>query len=350
MRIGFLTSSTGWGGLERNLLRYASWVGECGHEAVVFAVDGAPVARASGRFEPIERQPRYFAWQAAKRLAKRLRGLKVEVLWVRDPRDLAFAGMAAKRAGIPLIFQQGMQFSKAKHTPWHALRFGRVARWVAPARWLAEQALRMTPLRPDQVRTIPLALDDSWFTAPHDADARSRWNWPAEARIVGLFGRFDPLKGQAELLHALAQAPGVHGWFIGESTVNEGRSHEAELTALADDLGLSDRVRFSPPTEDLRTAYDAIDAFALCSASETFGMVTLEALARGCFVIGTRSGGTPELLQHHPGTALYDPGDPAALAALIRNLPTHRYRRDLTPYTKSQALASWNRLLAELVS
>ena len=348
MKLAFLTSSTGWGGLERNLLRYAAWMRECGHESVVFAVEDSPVARAAEEFEAIERQPRYFAGPAARRLGRRLRGL--DVLWVRDPRDLAFAGMAARRAGIPLIFQQGMQFSKAKHTPWHARRFGRVTRWVTPAHWLAEQAARLTPLRPDQLTTIPLALDDSWFVDPHDAESRTRWNWPAEAHIVGLFGRFDPLKGQAELLHALAQAPGVHGWFIGESTVNEGLSYEDELRALAAELGLTDRVRFSPPTEDLRPAYDAIDAFALCSTSETFGMVTLEALARGCFVIGTRSGGTPELLRDQPGTALYDPGDVAALAAHLRHFPGRRFTRDLTPYTKSQALASWNRLLAQLSS
>jgi glycosyltransferase involved in cell wall biosynthesis len=336
--------------LERNLLRYAAWMGECGHESLVFAVADSPVARAAQRFEAFERQPRYFAGPSAWRLARRLRALNVEGLWVRDPRDLAFAGMAARRAGIPLIFQQGMQFSKAKHTPWHARRFGRVSRWVAPAHWLAEQAARLTPLRADQLTTIPLALDDAWFAAPHDTAARTRWNWPDEVQIVGLFGRFDPLKGQAELLHALAQAPGVHGWFVGESTVNEGRSYEDELRALTAELGLTDRVRFSPPTEDLRSAYDAIDAFAMCSTSETFGMVTLEALARGCFVIGTRSGGTPELLRDQPGTALYDPGDVAALAAHLRNLPHHRFTRDLASHSKSQALAAWNRLLSELTS
>lgn len=351
MKIGFLSSSTGWGGLERNLLRYARWMGEAGHEAVVFAVPGTRMAQgAAGHVEPFPRQPRYAAGPAARRLARRLRALAIEVLWVRDPRDLAFAGMAAERAGIPFVFQQGMQFSAAKRMPWHVRRFSRVTRWVAPTAGLAQQALDWTPLRADQITTIPLALDDSWFLTPRDGQARARWGWPEEVPLVGLFGRLDPLKGQTELLRALAVTPNLHAWFIGESTVNAGGDHGHALRELATSLGIADRVRFDPPSEDLLSAYDALDAYAMCSASETFGMVTLEALARGVFVVGTRSGGTPELLEGARGTALYAPGNPAELAGILGKVVAgeRRWSRNLAQHTRKHATAAWNDLLLQL--
>lgn len=353
MNIGFLSSSTGWGGLERNLLRYATWMRETGHAAVGFVVAGTPLAaHAEDAVDEVvcfARQTRYLPLLAAARMGRELRKRKVEVLWVRDPRDLAFAGLAAQRAGIPLIFQQGMQIARPKHQPWHRARYSRVTRWVAPSQTMAEQALAHTPLRPDQVSVIPLALDPSWF-APRDHRARERWEWPDKARVVGLFGRLDPLKGQAELLHALAELPGWHGWFIGEPTPNAPGDHRAELEQLAQELGIADRVRFDPPTSELRSAYDAVDAFAMCSASETFGMVTLEALSRGVPVIGTNSGGTPELLKNQPGTTLYAPGDVSALVAALQALPVSAepVSRDLGAHTQAAAVAAWCHLLNEL--
>lgn len=326
---------------------------EAGHITSCFAVPGTHLFAAAEQqlasVHGFARQPRVVPFRAARRMARALKAEDVEVLWVRDPRDLAFAGMAAERAGIPLIFQQGMQIARPKKALWHRLRYARVARWVAPSRAMAAQAIAHTPLTADRVATIPLALSNDWFS-PADANARQLYGWSPDQKLVGLFGRLDPLKGQAELLRAVATAPDLHVWFIGESTVNEAGDYRTELMNLAKTLGIWDRVRFDPPTEQLRSAYDALDCFAMCSASETFGMVTLEALARGIAVVGTQSGGTPELLAGQPGTALYPPGDLTALKAALERLTQQpgTYTRDLSEHTQAGAVAAWNRLLAEL--
>ena len=56
----------------------------------------------------------------------------------------------------------------------------------------------MTPLRPEQMRVIPLGLDSTWFDPPpFDREAaRKMLDLPGEPKIVGCFGRIDPLKGQ----------------------------------------------------------------------------------------------------------------------------------------------------------
>ena len=90
---------------------------------------------------------------------------------------------------------------------------------------------------------------------------------------------------------------------------NAGQDYRTECQKLAESFGVTDRVHWHPPTEELLSAYDACDAYAMCSTSETFGMVTIEALARSVPVVGTEAGGTPELLGHGTHGTLFKPGD-----------------------------------------
>ncbi len=65
---------------------------------------------------------------------------------------------------------------------------------------------------------------------------------------------------------------------------------------------------------------DACDVLLLCSRSEAFGRVLVEAMKRGRPVITTRSGGAEELVTASGGGLLYPPGDDAALAEAIDRL------------------------------
>jgi glycosyltransferase involved in cell wall biosynthesis len=88
--------------------------------------------------------------------------------------------------------------------------------------------------------------------------------------------------------------------------------------------GLGDRVSFPGPLAgaDLDRAYAAADAVVLASRSETYGMVVIEALARGLPVIAADVGGVAEALGRdragdRPGL-LVPANDPAALGAALR--------------------------------
>jgi glycosyltransferase involved in cell wall biosynthesis len=87
---------------------------------------------------------------------------------------------------------------------------------------------------------------------------------------------------------------------------------------------LGDRLSFPGPRTgaDLGRSYAAADLVVLASRAETYGMVIIEALARGLPVITTEVGGVPEALGHgvdgiRPGL-LVPPEDPAALGAALR--------------------------------
>lgn len=92
------------------------------------------------------------------------------------------------------------------------------------------------------------------------------------------------------------------------------------LAALAHDLGISDRVRFTgalPAGEAVRRELDQADIFLLVSRQEGLPRALLEAMAQGLPCIGSRIGGIPELL---PGEALVPVGDAASLAGAIEYL------------------------------
>jgi glycosyltransferase involved in cell wall biosynthesis len=91
------------------------------------------------------------------------------------------------------------------------------------------------------------------------------------------------------------------------------------------DGGLGDRVRFPGPRNgaELDRGYAAADVMVLASRAETYGMVVIEALARGLPVIAADVGGLTEALGHgadriRPGL-LVPPDDVAALAAALRS-------------------------------
>ena len=90
------------------------------------------------------------------------------------------------------------------------------------------------------------------------------------------------------------------------------------------DGGLGDRVRFPGPRSaaELDRSYAAADVMVLASRAETYGMVVIEALARGLPVIAADVGGLTEALGHGAGGIrpglLVAPDDAAALAAALR--------------------------------
>ncbi len=58
----------------------------------------------------------------------------------------------------------------------------------------------------------------------------------------------------------------------------------------------------------------------MCSESEAFGRVTVEAMRAGLPVCGTNAGGTPEIIDQGVNGLLSPPGDANALAANLMAL------------------------------
>jgi len=106
------------------------------------------------------------------------------------------------------------------------------------------------------------------------------------------------------------------------------------LEAEARARGLADRIRFLglTPQSELPAWYSAADVFLLASRLESWGAVTLEALACGTPVVATATAGSSEVHRLFPGDVTLVPvGDASALARETRRaLAAPRRTADVT--------------------
>jgi glycogen(starch) synthase len=147
-----------------------------------------------------------------------------------------------------------------------------------------------------------------------DEPARAEWAW----RLLHV-GRVDDRKGIDTCIRALALLPGDATLEV----VGRGDDHHlAELRALADDLGVSERVAFSVSSrDDLASRYTAADALLFTPRwAEPFGLVPLEAMACATPVVATGTGGSGEFLVDEANCLRVPVDDPAAIAAAVQRL------------------------------
>jgi glycosyltransferase involved in cell wall biosynthesis len=101
--------------------------------------------------------------------------------------------------------------------------------------------------------------------------------------------------------------------------VGGGREREA-LLRQAHQSGLKESVVFTGFRIDASLMIAACDLFVLPSATESFGLVLLEAMKHAKPLIATRAGGPQEVVVHNETGLLVPPGDSAALASAISSL------------------------------
>jgi glycosyltransferase involved in cell wall biosynthesis len=113
-------------------------------------------------------------------------------------------------------------------------------------------------------------------------------------------------------------APGIKLLLVGEGTAR--RSFEKQAEAL----GLSGSMQFlgALQGEPLRAAYRQASLLVLPSLNENFALVTLEAMASGLPVIGTKVGAIPTIIDDGVNGYLVPPADSAALSEKITALLT----------------------------
>lgn len=358
--IAFLCSSTSWGGLEMNVVRFANWLGDAGFTTTLWCVLGSPIdqeaAKTSLEVVHIRRHRKYVDVRAAWLLSRMFSRYRVDVVWIRDTRDMSVCGWAKVFSGrFKLVYQQAMQLGVSKRDVVHTLRFRQIDRWVAPLHYLAKQVITHTRFPEERLCVIPLAVDTERFGRNFDRHAARRTlQLPENATIIGNVGRLDPLKGQDFLIESLGLLA-KKGFtadllVVGDPTRNEGDRYMIHLHERVIALGLSDRVHFRPHRHDVEVAYAATDLFVMASAGETFGMVTIEAMASGCVVMGTNASGTPELLDDGRGM-LFEPGDAEGfVACLIRLLSSPELRRTMSEKSHTYAHSTFSKgaVVAEL--
>jgi glycosyltransferase involved in cell wall biosynthesis len=182
---------------------------------------------------------------------------------------------------------------------------------ICPSHFTAEDVISRCGVRPERVRVIPEApaLSSSSETPP-------------PGRYLLAAGDLRPKKNLPRLIEAYRQLR------------RDGLEHRLILTGS--DQGIGDALREMTggepveltgfvPDERLDALIRGADAVVVPSVYEGFGLIALEAMARGCPVVLARAGALPEV--GGEAAVYFDPDDPDDLAVAIRRAVVERRER-----------------------
>ncbi|MDB5476588.1 MAG: glycosyltransferase [Phenylobacterium sp.] len=212
-----------------------------------------------------------------------------------------------------------------------------IADWIVGQGWPA-----------GQVRCIP-----NFATAPKDVPPvdRASLDTPPGAPLLLGMGRLHEAKAHDVSLAALKDIPEAYLWIAGVGP------EEAKLKALAEALGVADRVRFLGWRTDPSALYRTADVCVFPSRYEPLGNVVIQAWAHGLPVVAAASQGPKALIRDGEDGLLVPVDDPDVLAAGVRRLlDAPKLRADLAAkgqarvaaeFSEAAVVAQWTELFAD---
>ncbi|MGB9702739.1 MAG: glycosyltransferase family 4 protein [Candidatus Kapaibacteriota bacterium] len=239
--------------------------------------------------------------------------------------ELSIAILARKFAKIKpqIYFYQQMQNGIIKKDIFHNWVYKNTDGAIVIAEFMKKQLAETTIIPENKIEFVYIGIELDKYNPLNfnKVELRKKLNIPPDSFVIINIARMDSLKDQGTLIKAFADANIPDSLLL---LVGEGE-HKNIYQELVTKLGLSDKVRFLGFRKDLPELLNASDLFVLPTLSETLGIVLLEAMASRLPVIGTNSGGVPELIQNGHNGFLFEPKDNETLKELIIKIYKDKY-------------------------
>ena len=128
---------------------------------------------------------------------------------------------------------------------------------------------------------------------------------------LGVVSRLEEIKGMDLVVPALARVrakyPDTCLIVVGDGSLRARMQQQAQELGCAD--GIADGIEWAgrQPQERLSDWYGRMDIVLMPSRSEGFGLTAIEAMANGCVVVASRTGGLPEVVRDQEVGLLHTP-------------------------------------------
>jgi glycosyltransferase involved in cell wall biosynthesis len=319
LRILHIDTERGWRGGERQTLWLAAELSRRGHESIIAARPGEPLAvrAAESGLEVVDCAPALeLDVRAALRVRRFIRLRKIDVVHAHTAHALAVAALATLRTHVPLVVARRVDFP-LRHNAGTHWKYGRAAAIIAVSQAVA-RVLGRSEISAERIRVVPDGVDLHRRIEPASTDALRELGVPAGAPLVvqvaQLVGHKDPVNFVRAMVRARERVPDAVGLMVGDGPLRG--AVEGEVRS-ADAL---EAVWLAGYRTDADSLLAAADVATLSSREEGMGSVVLDAMAFGVPIAATTAGGIPEVVVHGETGLLVRPEDPIALGDAIATL------------------------------
>jgi len=343
--------SSGWGGLEMYPIRIGSEFSKRGWKVLGLCVGGSKVAQGmrGQNFEVMEFSSKKDALLNLLKINRWLIQQGVTHIHCHKSGDLLLAAMLGSLHSRRVFFTEHMGGKSSKKDIYHKWIYRHVERVFSISDFTRERNVNNLPIAAEKVTRLWLGtkevepiLDDE-----HIAQIRAELGVPTEAKVIGMLGRIDTGKGQAQLLDAfnlIAQSghDDAHLLIVGGLTAVQGSDENfvRSLQGKVSQLGLEARVHFSGYRSDTPRMLAAMNIVCLLSKEEAFGLTVIEAMMAQKTVVGSNSGAIPEILVDEDLLVTYN--DSQAIAAKLIKLLDGDKLAEISASMRARALQEFS--------
>lgn len=253
---------------------------------------------------PVRMRAPWTSLRARQRLRQLLRDERFDAVICHSAWPHVLAAPVVRAQALPLVF-----FLHDVATGTHPLE--RLAKRHAPDRVIANSehtarsARLLFPHTPTEKLWLPVELPMPGARADVRARVRSMLGAGDGTFVVLMAARMQSWKGHALFIEALSKLDRKsdwEAWIAGGAQRPIEEEYARSLEDRVRDLGLSERVRFLGQRSDVGELMQAADVLCQPNTSpEPFGIVFVEALARGLPVVATKMGGALEIVDESSG-------------------------------------------------
>jgi len=320
-RIVHSEASLGWGGQERRIMAELEGFRRRGSEVWLLAPAESEIFRRAQRAgigcEPLAVERWKFPFAALKTAAW-LRRIRPHVVNPHSSRDGWLVGVAARLARVPFILRTRHFDVPISSRHVSGFVYSRLADHVITTSPKVTAHFReLFRLPESRVSTLATGVDTKQFSPVGAVAELVPAAQPKKLPLIGMISIIRLAKGHEVLLQAAQKlrAEGLPAHYV---IVGEGPYLDA-VRQKARELQLTDCVTFTGHREDIPAVLRGLAVLAMPSLHEGIPQVILQALATKTPVVGSNTGGIPEIIHHGETGRIFPAGDALALAAAIRD-------------------------------
>lgn len=324
LRLLHVAHTTGYGGLERQVLSLCLGLRDVGH-SVTLALQPDSWLATQARLEGLAWEPVRFRGLldplSHLDVLSMVRRRRIDVVHGHSRRSAFYSALAARLGGCKSVATiHSLQTWKG---------FRRNHRMIAVSDAVRDFLVKKG-LPVERIERIHNGVENVAAISPDErAEARRGLAISPDSIAVAMVGRMVAHKGHDLLLHALAElgreAASMQVFLIGDP-IGDWPKY---LGMLGAQLGVDAQVRMLGYHDEVKPLLHAMDVFVQPSRSEALSLSLLEAMAVGLPVIAARTGGMPEVVQHDHNGLLFAAGDPQDLARQLARLRNSDERQRL---------------------